>query len=72
MLTLTRREGESIRILPADTVDLNMTLGELFAEGPVELIVSKVKGRQISLSFNAPRELAILRDEVDKRAKSEA
>ena len=71
MLTLTRREGESIHIFPADTVDLSMTLGELFADGPVELVVSKVKGKQISLSFSAPRELAILRNEVNKKAKSE-
>ena len=71
MLTLTRREGESIRIFPNDNVDQSMTLGELFADGPVELIVSKVKGRQISLSFKAPRELAILRDEVKKKAVPE-
>ena len=37
MLVLTRKVGQSILIGPARDADLSVTLGELFAEGPIEV-----------------------------------
>jgi sRNA-binding carbon storage regulator CsrA len=66
MLVLTRKEGESILISLADNADPDMTLGELFANGPVELYIKNISGKQVGLSFKAPRELLILRNELEQ------
>ena len=67
MLILTRREGEAILISMAENADPNLTLAELFANGPLQLQIKKISGKQVSLSFDAPRELLILRNELENR-----
>ena len=37
MLVLSRRADESIVIQPADGVDANMTMAQLFANGPIQI-----------------------------------
>ena len=63
MLTFSRREGESLYICPTDDADLNMTLGELFTAGAIELSINMINDTQVSIALNAPTELLILRDE---------
>jgi len=59
MLVLMRRTGESILIYPDD-----MTVAELFADGPIKITVTSTKGPQCQLGFEAPPELAIVKDEI--------
>jgi hypothetical protein len=44
MLVLSRHQGESILISPSENADPNMTLGEVFANGPAVLNIDEVKG----------------------------
>jgi hypothetical protein len=39
MLNFIRRPGESIFIDWADSIDPGMTMGELFADGPIDVVV---------------------------------
>ncbi|NJO12303.1 MAG: carbon storage regulator [Gammaproteobacteria bacterium] len=39
MLVLSRRPDESIEIGPAEGIDPRMTLSELFANGPIQIIL---------------------------------
>lgn len=57
MLTLSRREGESLYIYPAAKTDMTMTLGELFADGAIIISINKIKGSQVSIGLDAPSEL---------------
>jgi len=66
MLVLTRRAGESIQIYPGDKVDPAMTVAELFKDGPVELYIRKINPGQVRISVKAPRDLTILRTELEK------
>jgi sRNA-binding carbon storage regulator CsrA len=52
MLVLSRRADESIVIQPADGVDGNMTMAQLFANGPIKM------------GIEAPEQLAIRRKDV--------
>ncbi len=38
--------------------------GLLFAQGPIEIVVTKVKGRQVKLGIRADARLAIVREEL--------
>ena len=66
MLSLMRKEKESITIQPDKSLDLNMSIRELFFDGPIEVYVSKISKHQIKLSFDAPRSLNIVRSELLK------
>ena len=64
MLVLTRRPGESIKIKPDAALDPNTPVGSLFADGPIEIIVTQVNGQQVKLGIIAHPDLVILRDEL--------
>ncbi len=64
MLILTRRPGESFQIDLAESVDPNMTVCELFADGPIEIVILGVKGSQVRVGTQASDRLTILRDEL--------
>lgn len=64
MLLLSRQEGESIFISPSEDANLSMTLGELFAEGALELAVTEIKGGRVKIGLDAPKELLIMRGEI--------
>jgi sRNA-binding carbon storage regulator CsrA len=66
MLMLTRYENQSILIYPKDIPE-GMTVSELFANGPIEIIVTETKTSQCKLGINAPNELNIVRDELEQK-----
>jgi hypothetical protein len=45
MLIVTRKTDESITIEPLDGVDPEMTLGEVFRNGPIEVKVIRINRR---------------------------
>lgn len=67
MLAVTRRQNESIFIFPSPEVDPNLTVAELFAGGPIEVMVVRVAERKTRLCILAPERLAIQRSEVSDR-----
>jgi sRNA-binding carbon storage regulator CsrA len=64
MLVLSRRADESIVIQPADGVDGNMTMAQLFANGPIQITLLGGTGRRIKMGIEAPEQLAIRRKDV--------
>jgi len=67
MLVLTRRPGESLLIFPADDIDKAMTVAELFRDGPIEVHLRDIKANQVRLGIEAPKALAVLRDELEPK-----
>lgn len=61
MLVLSRRSDESVVIQPADGVDGNMTLAQLFANGPIQITLFGTPGRRVKIGIVAPEQLAIRR-----------
>ncbi|MBS0396849.1 MAG: carbon storage regulator [Proteobacteria bacterium] len=61
MLVLSRRADESIVIQPADGADTQMTLAELFANGPIQITLLGGTGKRVKMGINAPVQLAIRR-----------
>ena len=48
-------------IQPADGADTNMTLAELFANGPIQITLLGGTGKRVKMGINAPVHLAIRR-----------
>ncbi len=63
MLVVSRRADESIQITLAEGVDGNLTLRDVFANGPIEITLLGT-GRRVKMGIEAPPELCIQR--VDK------
>ncbi|MEM7502132.1 MAG: carbon storage regulator [Pseudomonadota bacterium] len=61
MLIVSRRDAESIEIRPADDADLQMTLADLFRQGPIEITVFSAAGNRVKMGVQAPNELCIWR-----------
>jgi sRNA-binding carbon storage regulator CsrA len=66
MLVLSRRADESIVIQPADGVDANTTMAQLFANGPIQITLLGGTGRRIKMGIEAPEQLAIRRKDAEK------
>ena len=64
MLVLSRRADESIIIQPADGVDANMTMAELFAKGPIQITLLGGTGRRVKMGIDAPEQLSIRRKDA--------
>lgn len=64
MLVLSRRSDESVVIQPADGVDASTTLAQLFADGPIEIILLGAPGRRVKMGIKAPEQLAIRRKDT--------
>ena len=64
MLVLSRRADEAIVIQPADGADANMTMGELFANGPIQITLLGGTGRRVKMGIEAPEQLAIRRKDI--------
>jgi sRNA-binding carbon storage regulator CsrA len=64
MLVLSRRSEESVLIQPADGVDENMTLAELFANGPIQIILLGSPGLRVKMGIVAPEQLSIRRKDL--------
>lgn len=67
MLVLTRRVGESLRIYLGDQVDPKTPVGDLFAQGPIEVMVVRFTGNQVKIGISARPEFAVLRAELDRK-----
>lgn len=64
MLILTRKPGQRIRIEPSPALDPDIRIAELFAAGPIEVVVTRVAGHRVRLGLVAPAGLVILREEI--------
>lgn len=64
MLIITRKRGQIIRIEPAPGTDPATPIGDIFAQGPIEVMVAQVRGSNIRLGISAPLSLIILRSEL--------
>jgi sRNA-binding carbon storage regulator CsrA len=64
MLVLSRRADESILIQPADGVDGNMTMAQLFANGPIQITLLGGTGRRVKMGIEAPEQLSIRRKDL--------
>ncbi len=64
MLILTRRIGETIQLNLADFVDSDMTVGELFSHGSIEIALLGIKGHQARIGIQASAILNIARTEL--------
>jgi len=49
MLVLSRRADESIVIQPAEGADANMTMAQLFANGPIQITLLGGTGRRVKV-----------------------
>ena len=63
MLILSRKTGQSVHIQPQSAAVLGLSLGEVFAEGPVRVVVTRLSGGQVRLGFAAHSALAVVREE---------
>src|ERR1700759_1427157 len=68
MLVLSRRADESIVIQPADGVDANMTMAQLFANCPIQITLLCGTGRRVKMGIEAPEKLSIRRKYVAQDA----
>ena len=64
MLILTRKPGQRITIEPNADLDPETPVRKLFADGPIEVIVSRVNGAHVKLAIQAHPSLQILREEL--------
>ena len=66
MLLLTRKEGEDILIFPAPDLNPEMTVAELFKDGPITIRLSHISRTQTRIGIDAPMALQIVRPELLK------
>lgn len=64
MLILTRKPGQLLTIEPHKTLDLLTPVYELFAYGPIEVTVLRIRGSQVRLGIQADPRLQVLREEL--------
>ena len=65
MLLLTRKPGQVIHMTYAESLDPAMPIGELFISGPIEIIISRIVGKQVQIGIKAHPGLLILRQELE-------
>jgi sRNA-binding carbon storage regulator CsrA len=63
MLMLTRHPGQIITIRPREDVLPGTSVARLFAEGPIEILVTRVWGNQVCLGIQAHPDLLVNRGE---------
>ena len=64
MLTLTRKENQSLFIEPFEDIDPDMTVAELFANGGIEIFLAEIEYKQVKIGIEAPKVLNIVRSEL--------
>lgn len=64
MLVLERRNGESLKIFPSENLPHDMTVEELFSQGPLEIMLSRGYKGKARIGVKAPAELIIRREEL--------
>ena len=63
MLILTRKSGQVVIIDMMEDLDPKTPIGELFARGPIQIMVTDIQGTQVKLGFTADPRFLILRKE---------
>jgi sRNA-binding carbon storage regulator CsrA len=63
MLILTRQPGQIITIQPRKDLLPETLVIRLFADGPIEILVTRVRGNQVSLGIQAHPDLLVNRGE---------
>jgi sRNA-binding carbon storage regulator CsrA len=66
MLVLERKSGESILIFPDETLDPEMTIKDLFSNGPIRISVKCRQKTAVKLAICAPNNIKVLRKELRK------
>lgn len=61
MLVLSRVEGDQIAILPTDDIDPATTVGDLFANGPIEISLYSAGKHNVKMGVDAPSTLSVVR-----------
>ena len=64
MLTLRRSVGQRLLLYPSDDIPADMTVTELFAAGPIEIELKEASVGRGRIGINAPRWIAIAREEL--------
>lgn len=64
MLFITREKGQIIFIEPAPHTDPATPIGAVFAQGPIEILVTQVNDLHTRLGIVAPLSLVVLREEI--------
>lgn len=63
MLILTRRPGQLLTIAPKTGLDPSLPIAELFRDGPIEILVSRIDDGQVRIGIHAHPYLMITRDD---------
>jgi len=61
MLIVSRRDAESILIRPGEGIDMDMTLADIFRNGPIEITIFSSNGNRVKMGVQAPEQLSIWR-----------
>lgn len=64
MLIVSRKDTESIEIRPGDGIDPDMTLADLFADGPIEITIFSANNKRVKMGVQAPNQLCIWRKDA--------
>jgi carbon storage regulator CsrA len=64
MLVLTRHPGQRITLQPRASLRPATPIGRVFADGPIEILVSRIEGDRVRIGIKAPADLVIHRAEV--------
>jgi sRNA-binding carbon storage regulator CsrA len=63
MLILTRQPGQIITIQPREDLLPGTLVTRLFADGPIEVLVTRVQGNHVCLGIQAHSDLLVNRGE---------
>lgn len=63
MLILTRKPGQLLTISPKGCLSPTTTVAELFRDGPIEILVSRIDDGQVRIGIQAHPDLLIARDD---------
>lgn len=64
MLIVSRRDAESLLIRPGDETDQNMTIADLFQNGPIEIRIFSASNDRVKMGIQAPTALCIWRQDA--------
>lgn len=64
MLIISRKDLESIQISPADNIDANTTIADLFRNGPIEITIFTTGQQRVKMGVQAPEQLRIWRNDA--------
>lgn len=64
MLTLSRRQGESLYLSLSDDIDPRTPVGEVFASGPIVVRIARLKQNSVKVCVGAPEGVIVIREEL--------